>query len=73
MGALNGGMEVKNGAVEGFVPVVADSHHFDEEQVQDPLLSESRIRIHIKVKILIRICITAMRIHSPGTNKINFA
>jgi hypothetical protein len=37
--------------------VVADLHHFDEEQ--------NRIRIRIKVKSRIRIRINVMRIHNP--------
>ncbi len=41
----NGDVESQNGAVEGR-PVVADSHHFHEEQ--DPDL---RIRIFVKSRI----------------------
>jgi hypothetical protein len=41
----NGGVEAQNGAVEGR-PMVADSHHFDEEQ--DPDL---RISIFVKNRI----------------------
>ncbi len=32
----NRGVEAQNGALEGHRPVVADSHHFDEEQDPDP-------------------------------------
>jgi hypothetical protein len=60
--ALNGAMEAHPGAEEvqsealgGFLPVVADSHHFDEDPYPDLHQSKSRIRIRIKVKSWIRI------------------
>jgi hypothetical protein len=42
--AHNGGVEVKNGALKVYRPMVADSHHIEEEQDPDsvpvPALSE---------------------------------
>jgi hypothetical protein len=45
----NGGVKAQNGALEGLLPVVADSHHFDQEKDANPYFFKvkSRIRIHI--------------------------
>jgi hypothetical protein len=38
-------MEAQNEALEGLCrPEVADSHHFDEKQIQDPELQKSEKR-----------------------------
>jgi hypothetical protein len=61
----------------GSEPVVADSHHYNEEQDPDPHQMESRIRICIKVESRIRIRIkvkegsgSASWVHNTGLKEV---
>jgi hypothetical protein len=61
---------LKMEAWRGYRPVVADSHHLDEEQDPDPYPIEVKswiwVRICIKMKKWTRIRIKVMRIRNPG-------
>jgi hypothetical protein len=71
-----GGLEAQNEALCVYIPLVADSHHFEEEVDldrkqseklgKDPHLSKSKIRSRFIVKSWIRIRIKVMLIRNPA-------